>query len=113
VVAFLEKSSVTSTRVGHTHLRKFISMQTYELGDATEGQTVEKVMSHGAVTKRRCYVLTDHTRTASKATQVIPRVTSSQAKSPSGIAESSSQPTSSIQIPLVIVCQLRCHWIRI
>ena len=64
LVAFFEKSGVTSTCVGHTHLRKFISTQTYELGDATEGQTVEKVMSHGARTKRHCYVRTDCTRTA-------------------------------------------------
>ena len=74
LVAFFEKSGVTSTRVGHTHLRKFISTQTCELGDATKGQTVEK--SHGARTKRRCYVRTDCTRTASKAMQVIARVTS-------------------------------------
>ena len=60
VVAFFEKSGVTSTRVGHTHLRKFISTQTYELGDATEGQTVEKVMSHGAVTKSPCLCLTNN-----------------------------------------------------
>ena len=76
VVAFFEKSGVTSTRVGHTYLRKFISTQTYELGDATEGETVEKVMSHGAITKRRCYLRSDCTRTASKAIQVIARVTS-------------------------------------
>lgn len=102
VVAFFEKSGVTSTRVGHTHLRKYISTQTYELGDAAEGETVEKVMSHGAVTKRRCYVRTDCTRTASKAMQVIARVTSDpNPKSPSGIAETTSQPGSSIQIPLV------------
>ena len=50
---------------------------------------------------RRCYVRTDCTQTASKAMQVIARVTSSQAKSPSRIADSSSQPPSSIQIPLV------------
>ena len=101
VVAFFEKSGVTSTRVDHTHLWKYISTQTYELGDATEGQTVEKVMSHGAVTKQRCNVRTDCTWTASKAMQVIVRVTSSQAKSPSGVGDSSSQPASSIQIPLV------------
>ena len=58
-------------------------------------------MSHGAVTKRRCSVRTDCTWTASKAMQVIVRVTSSQAKSPSGIGDSSSQPASSIQIRLV------------
>ena len=102
VVAFFQKSGVTSTRVGHTHLRKFISTQTYELGDATEGETVEKVMSHGAITKRRCYVRTDCTRTASKAMQVIARVTSNpNPKSPSGIADTTSQPGVSIQIPLV------------
>ena len=64
VVAFFEKSGVTSTRVDHTHLWKYISSQTYVLGDATEGQTVEKVMSHGAITKRRCYLRTDCTRRA-------------------------------------------------
>ena len=102
VVAFFEESGATSTRVGHTHLRKFISTQTYELGDATEGETVEKVMSHGAITKRRCYVRTDCTRTASKAMQVIVRVTSNpNPKSPSGIADTTSQPGVSIQIPLV------------
>ena len=53
VVTFFEKSGVTNTRVRHTHLRKFISTQTYELGDSTEGETVEKVMSHGAITKWR------------------------------------------------------------
>ena len=112
-MACFEKSGVTSTRVGHTHLSKYISTQTYELGDATEGQAVEKVMSHGAITKRRCYVRTDCTRTASKAMQVIAHVTSSQAKSPSRIADSSSQPPSSIQIPdhpdLVIPGSMR-HW---
>ena len=38
LVAFFEKSGVTSTRVGPTHLRKFISTQTYELGDATRAR---------------------------------------------------------------------------
>lgn len=90
-----------SSCVGHTHLRKYISTQMYELGDATEGQTMEKVMSHGAVTKQRCNVRTDCTWIASKAMQVIVRVTSSQAKSPSGIGDSSSQPESSVQTPLV------------
>ena len=102
VVAFFEKSGVTSTRVGHTHLRKYISTQTYKLDDAAKGQTVEKVMSHVAVTKRRCYVRSDCTRTASKAMQVIARVTSNPSpKFPSGMAKTTSRPGSYIQIPLV------------
>ena len=47
VVAFFERSGVTSTRVGHTHIRKFMSTQTHEKGNEEEGHTVEKVMSHG------------------------------------------------------------------
>ena len=43
-MAFFEKSGVTSTRVGHTHLSKYIYTQTYDLDDATEGQTMEKVL---------------------------------------------------------------------
>ena len=33
VVAFFKKSGVTSTCVGHTHIRKFISTKTYEMGN--------------------------------------------------------------------------------
>ena len=50
VVAFFERSGVTSTRVGHTHIRKFIATQTHEKGNEEEGHTVEKVMSHGSTT---------------------------------------------------------------
>ena len=53
VVAFFKGSGVTSTRVGHTHIRKFISTQTHEKGNEEEGHTVEKVMSHGSTTKQR------------------------------------------------------------
>ena len=98
VVAFFEKSGVTSTRVGHTNLRKFISTQTYERGDATE-----KVMSHGAITKRRCYVRSDCVRTASKAMQVIARVTSD----PNPTSPTTSQQGSFIQIPIVDCMSLK------
>ena len=83
VVAFFERSGVTSTRVGHTHICKFISTQTHEKGNEEEGHTVEKVMSHGATTKQRCYVRADCTRTTSKAMEVIARVTGQGSPQPS------------------------------
>ena len=45
VVAFFERSGVTSPRVGHTHIRKFISTQTHEKGNEEEGYSIEKAMS--------------------------------------------------------------------
>ena len=71
MTAFFQKNGVTSTRVGHTHLRKFISTQTHEQGTQDEGHTVERVMSHGATTKQRCYIRADLTATASKAMNII------------------------------------------
>ena len=76
VTAFFQKSGVTSTPFGHTHLRKFISTKTYQQGTQDKGHTVEKVMSHGAVTKQHCYVRADLTTMASKAMNIIERVTS-------------------------------------
>ena len=40
VTAFFQKSGVTSTRVGHTHLRKFIATQTHKQGTQDEGHTL-------------------------------------------------------------------------
>ena len=71
VVAFLQKSGATSTHVDHTHLRKFISMQTYEKGNQDEGHQVENIMSHGTKTKQCCYMRADCTQTASQAMMVI------------------------------------------
>ena len=71
VTAFFQKSGVTSTSVGHTHLRKFISTQMHELGTQDEAHNVERVMSHGATTKQRCSVRADLTTTASKAMNII------------------------------------------
>ena len=88
VTAFFQKSGVTSTRVGHTHLRKFISTQTHEQGTQDEGHTVERVMSHGATTKQRCYVRADLTATASKAMNIIGRVTGG-----SSVPTTSRQPS--------------------
>ena len=99
VVAFFERSGVTSTRVGHTHIRKFISTQTHEKGNEEEGHTVEKVMSHGATTKQRCYVRADCTRTASKAMEVIARVTGQASPQPSTSEARSPSPSSSRPLP--------------
>ena len=106
VTAFFQKSGVTSTRVGHTHLRKFIATQTHEQGTQDEGHTVERVMSHGATTKQRCYVRADLTTTASKAMNIIERVTGG-----SSVPTTSQQPypkpskekplTASVEIPLL------------
>lgn len=74
VSAFFEKSGVTKTRIAHTHLQKFISTQTYEHGNPKESQEVEKVMSHGKTTRKRCYVRKDCTRTTSQAMAIIARV---------------------------------------
>ena len=105
VVAFFEKSGVTSTRVGHTHIRKFISTRTHQLADADEGRQVEKLMSHGSTTKQRCYVTDDFTSSASKAMKVVARVTGSQTNptEPSQTAASKSEPANppSLEIPLV------------
>ena len=105
VVAFFEKSGVTSTHVVHTHIRKFISTQTHQLADADEGKQVEKLMSHGSTTKQRCYVRSDFTTSASKAMNVVARVTGSQTKStdPSQTAASTSeqQHPASLEVPLV------------
>ena len=97
VAAFIQKSGVTSTRVGHTHLRKFISTQTHQQGTQDEGHTVEKVMSHGAVTKQRCYVRADLTTTASKAMNIIERVTGGSLQKPS----KGKALTASVDIPLL------------
>ena len=106
VTAFFQKSGVTSNRVGHTHLRKFIATQTHEQGTQDEGHTVERVMSHGATTKQRCYVRADLTTTASKAMNIIERVTGG-----SSVPTTSQQPspkpskekplTASVEIPLL------------
>ena len=99
---------MTSTRVGHTHIRKFIATQTHDKGNEEEGHTVEKVMSHGSTTKQRCYVPADCTRTASKAMEVIARVTgrgspqssTTKARSPS---PSGSRPLpASAEIPVMV-----------
>ena len=103
--AFFQKSGVTSTRVGHTHLRKFISTATHQQGTKDEGQTVEKVMSHGAVTKQRCYVRADLTTMASKAMNIIERVTGiSSVQDSQGPSQepSAGQPLSaSVEIPIM------------
>lgn len=70
VVAYLEKNGVTSTHVGHTHIRKFISTQTCQLGDAHEGHQVKKLMFHRATTKQRCHIRADFTTSASKAMKI-------------------------------------------
>ena len=101
VVAFFEKSGVTSTRLGHTHIRKFISTQTHQRGNADEGHQVEKLMSHGTATKQRCYIRADYTTNASKAMKVITRVTASDTKSPEPAQSSSEPDPASLEIPLV------------
>ena len=105
LVAFFQKSGVTSTRVGHTHLRKFISTQTHQQGTQDEGHTVEKVMSHGAVTKQRCYVRADLNMMASKAMNIIERVTggnSIQDSQRPSQEPSTGQPLSaSVEIPIM------------
>ena len=108
VVAFFERSGVTSTRVGHTHIRKYIATQTHEKGNEEEGHTVEKVMSHGSTTKQRCYMRADCTRTASKAMEVIARVTgrgspqSSKPKARSPSPSGSRPLPASAEIPVMV-----------
>ena len=67
---------------------------------------MERVMSHGATTKQRCYVCSDLTTTASKAMNIIERVTGG-----SSVLTTSQQPspktskgktlTASVEIPLL------------
>ena len=101
VAAFFQKSGVTSTRVGHTHLRKFISTQTHQQGTQDEGHTVEKVMSHGAITKQRCYVRANLTTTASKAMNIIERVTGGSSVHSSQKTKKGKALTASVEIPLL------------
>jgi len=96
-VAFFERSGVNSTCVAHTHICKFISTQTHKKGNEEEGPTIEKVMSHGATTKQRCYMRADCTRTASKAMEVIARVTDRSSPQPS--TERSPSPSGSRPLP--------------
>ena len=105
LAAFFQKSGVTSTRVGHTHLRKFISTQTHQQGTQDEGHTVEKVMSHGAVTKQHCYVRADLTTTASKAMNIIERVTGGNSvqdlQRPSQEPSTGQPLSASVEIPIM------------
>ena len=101
VAAFIQKSGVTSTRVGHNHLRKFISTQTHQQGTQDEGHTVEKVMSHGAVTKQRCYVHADLTTTASKAMNIIKRVAGGSSVHSLQKPSKGKALTASVEIPLL------------
>ena len=107
VVAFFENSGVTSTRVGHTHICRFISTHSYELGNPDKGHQMEKVMLHGATTKQRCYVRANCTCTASKAMKVIASVTGSRQATSSKCFETAAAPlsfrplTGTIEIPLM------------
>ena len=105
LVAFFQKSGVTSTHVGHTHLRKFIPTQTYQQGNQDEGYTVEKVMSHGTTTRQCCYVRADCTKMASKAMKVIARVTggSSIETSPRRLAAASTTQPLSASVEITIM----------
>ena len=71
---FSKKTGITTQRIGHTHLRKFISTRTYENATQEYAQEVQKAMSHSEQTRKRCYVCKDYTQTGSAAIRIIKRV---------------------------------------
>ena len=72
---FFEKTGVTTQRVSHTKIRKFIATRTMEDATPKEDEKVTKMMGHSVTTRRRCYVHTRCTNLAANAMDIVERLT--------------------------------------
>ena len=72
---FFAKTGVTTQRVSHTKIRKFIATRTMEDATPKEDKEVAKMMGHSVTTRRRCYVRTWCTNLAANAMDIVECVT--------------------------------------
>ena len=72
---FFAKTGVTTQRVSHTKIRKFIATRTMEDATPKEDKEVAKMMGHSVTTQRRCYVRTRCTNLAANAMDIVECVT--------------------------------------
>ena len=72
---FFAKTGVTTQRVSHTKIRKFIATRTMEDATPKEDEKLAKMMAHSVTTWRRCYVRTRYTNLAANAMDIVESVT--------------------------------------
>ena len=72
---FFAKTGVTTQRVSHTKIRKFIATRTMEDATLKEEREVAKMMGHGGKTRERCYVRSKLSKLAAKGMDTVERVT--------------------------------------
>ena len=72
---FFAKTGVTSQRVSHTNICKFIATRTMEDATLKEDEEVAKKMRHSVTTRRRCYVRRPCTNLVANAMDIVERVT--------------------------------------
>ena len=72
---FFARTGVTTQRVSHTKICKFIATRTMEDATPKKDEKVAKMMGHSVTTRWRCYVRTRCTNLAANAMDIVERVT--------------------------------------